>query len=160
MFKTILDTVEKHIYITTAFLSLLISLWLFASRDIISRDALLYVIAAQAFLNDGIGAAFKVWAWPFYSITFAVIHKITGLSLEHSAYSLTILFETIISVTFVKLYAKITFDGARLWVAMLFILTFVTLNDYKGDIWREYGFWAFGLMSFTNLFFIFKVRIN
>ncbi|MCU7799905.1 MAG: hypothetical protein KZQ70_07115 [gamma proteobacterium symbiont of Lucinoma myriamae] len=147
MFKTIIEAAEKHIYITTAFLSFLISLWLFSSRDIISRDAVLYVNAAQAFLDAGILAAFKVWAWPFYSIVIAITHKLTGFSLENSAYLLTIVLETIISVTFVKLYAKIAFQGARLWVAMLFILTFVTLNDYKGDIWREYGFWAFSLLA-------------
>ena len=158
MFKTILNTAEKHIYITTAFLSLLISLWLFASRDIISRDAVLYVKAAQAFLDSGIAAAFKVWPWPFYSIAIAFIHKLTGLSLEYSAYVLTILLETIISVTFVKLYAKIAFDGARLWVAMLFILTFVTLNDYKGDIWREYGFWAFGLLAIYQFILYFQTH--
>jgi len=147
MFKTIIEAAEKHIYITTAFLSFLISLWLFASRDIISRDAVLYVNAAQAFLDDGILAAFKIWAWPFYSIAIAIIHKLTGFSLENSAYLFTIVLETIISVIFVKLYEKIAFQGARLWVAMLFILTFVTLNDYKGDIWREYGFWAFSLLA-------------
>ncbi|MCN4144484.1 MAG: hypothetical protein LC437_05295 [Thiohalomonas sp.] len=156
MFKTILKIADKHIYITTAFLSLIISLWLFASRDIISRDAVLYVNAAQAFLDDGIGAAFEVLGWPFYSITIAVIHKLTGLSLEYSAYVLTILLETIISVTFVKLYAKIAFDGARLWVAMLFILTFVTLNDYKGDIWREYGFLAFSLLALYQFILYFQ----
>ncbi|MCU7937905.1 MAG: hypothetical protein KZQ64_04420 [gamma proteobacterium symbiont of Bathyaustriella thionipta] len=147
MFNTILKTADKHIYITTALLSLLISLWLFASRDIISRDAVLYVTAAQAFLDGGLGAAFKVWAWPFYSIAIAITHQLTGLNLEYSAYVLTILLETVISVTFVKIYSKIAFDGARLWVATLFILSFVTLNDYKGDIWREYGFWAFSLMA-------------
>ena len=158
MFKTIIKTAEKHIYITTAFLSLLLSLWLFASRDIISRDAVLYVKVSQAFLDDGIGAAFKVWAWPFYSIIIAITHKITGFSLENSAYLLTILLETIISITFVKIYSKIAFDGARLWVAMLFILTFVTLNDYKGDIWREYGFWAFGLLAVYQFILYFQTH--
>ncbi|MCU7836088.1 MAG: hypothetical protein KZQ83_12670 [gamma proteobacterium symbiont of Taylorina sp.] len=156
MFKTIIEMVERHIYVTTAFLSVLISLWLFISRDIISRDAILYIDIAKAFLDGGISAAFKVWGWPFYSFVIAFIHQLTGFSLENSAYFLTIVFETIISVIFVKLYSKIAFDGARLWVAMLFILTFVTLNDYKGDIWREYGFWAFSLMAIYQFILYFQ----
>jgi hypothetical protein len=147
MLKTITRLAETHIYFTTVSLSLLISLWLFVSRDIISRDAVLYVNTAQAFLDGGIGAAFKTWGWPFYSIVIAIIHKITGLSLELSAYVLTFVLETVISLAFVKLYSLIAFDRARLWVAMLFILTFVTLSNYKGDIWREYGFWAFSLIA-------------
>lgn len=147
MLKIIKQLTEQHIYATTAFLSLLISLWLFISRDIISRDAVLYVNTAQAFLDGGIGAAFKTWGWPFYSIAIAITHKITGLSLELSAHVLTVILETIISLSFVRLYTVIAFDKARLWVAMLFILTFVTLSNYKGDIWREYGFWAFSLIA-------------
>jgi len=158
MLKTILETAQKHIYLTTGLLSLLISLWLFASKDIISRDATLYMYTAQAFLDNGIGAAFKVWAWPFYPITIAITHKITGFSLENSAYFLSILMEMIISVTFVKIYQKIAFNGAHLWVAMLFILTFATLSDYKADIWREYGFWSFGLLAVYQFILYYQTR--
>ncbi len=156
MLKTIIKIAERHIYITTALLSLLISLGLFASRGIISRDAILYTEVAQAFLEHGLIASFKVWGWPFYSIFIAIIHKITGFNFELSAYFLTIIFETVISVTFIKLYSKVAFNGARLWVAMFFILTFATFNDYRADIWREYGFWAFGLIAIYQFVLYFQ----
>jgi len=158
MLKTIAANAERHIYFTTATLSLFISLWLYATSDIISRDSLLYVQVGHAFLNDGLAAAFKVWSWPFYSIAFATIHKVTGLGLEQSAHVLTILLEVIISLTFVKIYSRIAFEGARLWVAMLFILTFVTFNDYKGDIIREYGFWTFSLIALYQFIVYFQTQ--
>ncbi len=158
MLKTFTTIAEKHTYILCAFLSLLISLWLFASRDIISRDATLYIEAAQAFHSGGIGATFAVWRWPFYPIMIAVVHKLTGLGFEHSALLLTILFETIISITFVKIYSKVAFDGARLWVAMLFILTFVALSGYKAEILRGHGFWAFMLIAIYQFIIYFQTR--
>ncbi len=158
MLNTIIKIAERHIYLTTTLLSLLVSIGLFASRDIISRDAILYTEGAQAFLEHGFMASFKVWGWPFYSILLAIIHKITGFSFELSAYFLTIILETVISVTFVKLYSKVAFNDARLWVAMLFILTFATFNDYKADIWREYGFWAFGLIAIYQFVLYFQER--
>lgn len=158
MFRSIFSVAEKHIYITTAILSLLTSLWLFSSRDIISRDAVIYVSAAQELLDHGLAAALHIYYWPFYYIVIAAFHTITGFSIEISAYLLTILLETVISVAFVKVYEKIAFDGARLWVAMLFILTFVTLNDYKGDIWREYGFWAFSLLAIYQFISYFQTH--
>lgn len=156
MLTSILNTIKKNIYITTVFFSLSISLWLFASRDIISSDAVLYLQSSQAFLNGGFIAAFKAWKWPFYPICIAITHEITGFSLENSAYFLTIILETTISITFIKIYSKVAFDGARLWVAMLFILTFVTLSRYKGDIWREYGFWAFSLIAIYHYILYFQ----
>jgi len=66
MFKMLARIAEKHIYITTAVLSVLISSWLFVSGDIISRDSLLYVQVANAFLNDGVAGAFNVWGWQYY----------------------------------------------------------------------------------------------
>ncbi len=156
--KTCTLILEKHIYLISALLSLLISLWLFASNDIISRDATVYIEVAQAFHSGGISAAFAVWKWPFYSIVIDIVHQLTGLGFDHSAYLLTIIFETVITVTFVKVYSKIAFDGARLWVAMLFILTFLALNDYKADIIRGYGFWAFTLIAVYQFITYFQTK--
>ncbi len=138
---------EKQLLVITAFCSILLSLWLSASSDIISRDSTLYLKVAQAFLDAGFVEAFKTWSWPFYPVFFALIHQLTGLSLEHSAYALNAILNAVVCVAFVKIYSKIAFNGHRLWVAALFIITFVGFNDYRGDIIRGYGFWAFTLLA-------------
>lgn len=138
---------EKQLILITALLSLALSLWLSYSNDVISRDSTLYMRIAQKYLESGFIEAFKLWSWPFYSVFFAIIHKISGLNLEHSAYLLNAILEAIVCVSFVKIYAKIAFKDARLWVAALFILTFISFNNYRGDIIRGYGFWAFTLLA-------------
>ncbi len=59
---------EKQLILLTAFFSVLLSIWLIVSNDIISRDSTLYIKIAQTFLDDGAIEAFKLWGWPFYSI--------------------------------------------------------------------------------------------
>lgn len=138
---------EKKLLIVTALCSLLLSLWLTASNDIISRDSTLYLKVAQTFLDGGFVAAFKAWSWPFYPVIFAIVHQITGLNLEYSAYLLNAMLNLIVCVSFVKIYSRIAFNGHRLWIAALFIITFSSFNDYRGDIIRGYGFWAFTLLA-------------
>ena len=138
---------EKQLLIVTALLSLMISFWLSYSNDIISRDSTLYINIAQKYLDEGFIEAFKLWSWPFYAIFFAMLHQMTGLGLEYSAYLFSAILEAIICVVFVKIYCKIAFTEKHLWVAALFIITFTGFNAYRGDIIRGYGFWAFTLLA-------------
>ncbi len=125
----------------------MISFWLSYSNDIISRDSTLYINIAQKYLDEGFIEAFKLWSWPFYAIFFAMLHQMTGLGLEYSAYLFSAILEAIICVVFVKIYCKIAFTEKHLWVAALFIITFTGFNAYRGDIIRGYGFWAFTLLA-------------
>ena len=126
--------------VVIALLSLMISFWLSYSNDIISRDSTLYINIAQKYLDEGFIEAFKLWSWPFYAIFFAMLHQMTGLGLEYSAYLFSAILEAIICVVFVKIYCKIAFTEKHLWVAALFIITFTGFNAYRGDIIRGYGF--------------------
>ena len=148
--------IEDHIYLASILASMLISFWLIANDDIIYRDAVLYLTVARNFLDGGLISAFGTFPWPFYGISIAIVHKITSLNLEHSAYLLTIVFEAIICVTFVKLYICISPEKSRPWVALLFILTFPILNEYRGEILRGYGFWAFTLMATYHFILYFQ----
>lgn len=139
--------IEDHIYLVSILGSTLISLWLIATNDIVFRDAVLYLTVARNFLDGGLASAFSTFTWPFYGILIAIIHKITSLNLEHSAYLLTITLEATVTVTFVKLHVCISPERSRPWVALLLILTFPILNEYRGEIIRGYGFWAFTLMA-------------
>ncbi len=150
---------EKQLFIATAIASVLLSVWLSASNDIISRDSTLYLNVAQTFLDSGFIAAFKHWSWPFYPVFFALVHQITGLSLEYSAYLLNAVLNVIVCVSFVKIYSRIAFNRHRLWVAVLFIISFTGFNDYRGDIIRGYGFWAFTLLA-LNYYLVFFQTAN
>lgn len=152
------NLIEKNSSLFSLFFSVVISLWLIYNNDIISRDSILYLQVAQNFLNDGLAAAFNTFKWPFYGIFIALVHKITNLSLEGSAYFLSIILEAMICVVFMKIYSRIIQNDSHLWVGLLFILSLPFFNEYRGDIIRGYGFWAFTLLAVYQFILYFQTN--
>ena len=138
---------DRQVVLLTGFISVLMTLWLLYSGDIISRDSIRYLTDSQSLLDQGPGAALQSYGGPLYSLFIIAVQSLSGLSLAESAYLLTLVFEAIICMTFVKLYALLKTKDARLWVAAIFILSFPAFNDYRADIIRGYGFWMFALLA-------------
>ncbi|MCU7960705.1 MAG: hypothetical protein KZQ58_12075, partial [gamma proteobacterium symbiont of Bathyaustriella thionipta] len=138
---------ERQLVAVTALLSILISLWLLYSGDIISRDAVGYLADAQNIQAHGYRAALQAYGGPLYAILISGVHSISRLSLQDSAHLLSILFEALICISFIKLYALIKTEEGRLWVAAFFILSFPIFNEYRAEILRGSGFWLFGLLA-------------
>lgn len=131
----------------TALLSILLSLFAIARTDIIAIDAVWYLEASQAYLEQGITAAFQVYFWPFFSLFIAFIHQLTGLSLEYSAYSLNIILAVLLSDAFLRTYQILHNKTDGLWVAALVILSFKSVLVYLGEILKDMGCWSFTLLS-------------
>jgi len=122
-------------------------LFAIAGRDVINKDGILYVNVAKAFLSEGLSGAIEVYNWPVYGILIGLVHQVSGLSFENSAYSLNTLFLVIICVVFVRIYEEISSKESRIWIAAILILALPVLNDYRDFVIRGFGFWAFMLIA-------------
>lgn len=130
----------------SAFLaSLLLSLiaWLGST---VNRDGVLYLQAAQAFLDGGFAAAKSVFPWPFFSILIAVTSRLTGLGLEASGYLLNALF---MAGTCALMTTCVHREKPALtWLALLTVLALPGLNEYRNELLREFGCWFFIMLAF------------
>ncbi len=132
---------------TTFTASLLLSFiaWLGSS---VNRDGMLYVKAAQAFIDGGLSAAHELFNWPFLPVTMGMISTISGLSPEAAGFSLNAFF---MAGTCALMVASIERKQRELaWVACLTVLALPGFNEYRNELLREYGCWFFLMLSFWS----------
>ena len=135
------------LYSLTFVASMAVSLIVYMQGAIVNPDGLLYLEVAKRFIEDGAAAAFEVYDWPFYGIFIGLVHGITALSYEHSAYLLNSISVSAACAVFVAIYSEIGTHKARPWLAALLILALPVLNDYRDLIVRDFAFWAFCLLA-------------
>lgn len=132
-------------------LSLVISVIDNSTHHVLSPDSSLYIFTAQTFLDHGLEAAVETYKWPFLSIFIAAIHSITGFSLIFSGHALIAFIYAAITCTFISLTRDLGGSNRTLVLALLVIIIFPTLNDYRSYITRDAGFWLFTLLSLQQL---------
>jgi hypothetical protein len=130
--------------------SLLLSLIATATDDVLNSDGMLYVDTARVFVEQGIGAAFRGFEWPFLSLLIGAASVATGLSYIAAAQLLDALTLAALSAGFVLLYRES--GGRRDWVAAAVIVLSPFLNEYRSYVIRDFGYWCFGLWAI--LFFV------
>lgn len=130
----------------SAFLaSLLLSLvaW---SGSTVNRDGVLYLQAAQAFLDGGFVSAKSVFPWPFFPILIACLSHVTGIGLENAGYLLNALF---MAGAIALMVACVNREKPELtWIASLTLLALPGFNEYRNELLREFGCWFFIMLSF------------
>ena len=136
-----------RIRIFTAFTSLILSLIAVYFDDLINRDGVLYVDMARGFLQGGLEETAKLYNWPFFSIIIAYLHKLTTLTIETCAYLLCSLLFILLNDTLVRISHKILPNKQQLLIAVLFILCFQPINEYRDFIIRDIGYWAFSALT-------------
>ncbi len=134
-----------------AVLSLLLSAWLIYIDPLVNRDGILYLRAADAYLSDGVGAAFALFDRPLLPLAFGLLHQMTGIPLLTAAQLLISAIYAGLSVSF--LHAVKTLGGNRQiqLIAVLIILTHPIINDYRSSIMRDPGYWMFCLLAMVEL---------
>lgn len=115
-------------------------------------DGILYLQTASAFLQNGVHAAVAVYPWPFYSILVAITSLLTTFSLENSAFLLNLILTTTIVISFIAIVKECGGNRQTQIFAAIIILVFPYLNHDRDNILRDFGYYAFGLLSL--LFFI------
>ena len=135
--------------------SLLISLWITCSTDVINNDGVLYLSAAKLISAGHWSAACgmqELGCWLLFPSLVALIGGLTALSLENSAYLLDAALSGLMVFVFLTLVRELGADRRTLLIAALVILLHPYLNESRADVIRDHGYWAFYLT--TVLFFM------
>ncbi|MFM2008322.1 MAG: hypothetical protein RIR02_272, partial [Pseudomonadota bacterium] len=145
---------SKHLYfILIAFSAILAARIQYIQHGWINPDTVLYFESARLIALGDFKEAVKVFNWPLYSLCMAGVHKLTTLSIHHSAQVLSIVFFAITTVSFVKIIElgggnkKTMLAGALILFSSLYIV-----GDVLEMLMRDQGFWACFLSSLV--FFI------
>jgi hypothetical protein len=141
----------NRIRAVTVTLSLLLSWLALALNDQPNHDAYEYVRAAEIVLQSGLTDAYAHYQWAHYSLLLAGIHALTGVDIFTAAYLLNATLFALISLGFVNLVAAATPSRRVVWLAVLIILIFPTLNESRYLIVRDTGFLAFSLLAMLQL---------
>jgi 4-amino-4-deoxy-L-arabinose transferase-like glycosyltransferase len=131
--------------------SLLLSLWLILIDPIVTRDAIIYLRAADAYLQDGLFASQQVFGRPLLPIVIGMLNQLTGIPLLYVGLILNSLFYALLSVCFVATTATLGGNRRVQTFAALVILFHPVIADYRSSILRDPAFWAFMLLAFRSL---------
>ena len=136
-----------------ALVTIFVSIWIIVTDDLINSDGVLYLeVAAKMLAGDWL-AAVNQYSWPFYSLLIAAVSKISFLPLESSAYVVGVLVQALLTFMFVRCAQALGGNTKVAIFAAILILTNVTMNGYRDQIIRDFGYWAF---FFTALYYFLR----
>ncbi len=130
--------------------SLLLSVHVGFAVSVPNDDAFLYARTAEIFLQDGVGAAFEHFAWAGYPVLIGLVAT-AGLEVLTAAYLLNALFFAVLTFAFASICREFSQDRGLLALAALTILLFPEINEYRFQILRDSGFWAFAMLGLWQL---------
>jgi hypothetical protein len=121
--------------------SLLLSLIAILGVVTVGRDGAFYLDIARQVGEQGPAVAWKLFDWPWYSLLLAATHQVLRLPLEACAYLWSALFLAGACTLMVDAVRQ-RVPQAAYW-ACLVVLAMPAMNQFRGDIIRESGFWFF-----------------
>ncbi|QFU74215.1 hypothetical protein EY643_00335 [Halioglobus maricola] len=131
--------------------SLILSAWLIAMDPLINRDAIIYLRAADAYLQHGFAASQQEFGRPLLSICIALIHKWTGLPILWAGQILTTLFYAVLCTGFVAVIHVLGGDRRVQLIGAVVVLSHPMLNHLRSSIMRDPIYWALLLLAFREL---------
>ena len=131
------------VYIGAGIISLLLSLWQIQGIAQINHDAVYYLLAIQ-----GDAASIQqIGNWLFYPKLIGIISSLLGMDAELSAHLLNSLLDTLLVLAFIRLIEELGGSKRSLIWAAVVVLSLPYLNENRGDIIRDHGYWAFTLIA-------------
>lgn len=130
------------------FLSLLLSPLVYSPGLLVNSDGILYLYVAADIVQQGFSSAFTLYNWPFYSGLIALGHEISNLSYINVAFTLNNIFLATTTLIFITLLKILGGNKRVQWLGMVVFLTYLGIIDYRGDIFRDYGYWLGFLFQF------------
>ncbi len=137
----------KQILYFAALMSVCLSLAQYIIGGDLNPDGIVYLRAAQAFIEHGFSASMQVYNWPLYPMLIAFIHKATLLSYQDSAIVINTVLQAGITLGFVLLVKELGGNVTTQFFATLIILLQPHLNGYHDDYIRDFGYWCFYLFA-------------
>ncbi len=131
--------------------SLLLSAWLVAIDPVINRDAILYLRAAEAYLDQGLLASQALHGRPVLSICIAWLHQVTTIPLLYCGLILNAAFYAVLVLAFVATVAALGGDRRTQLFAAALILSHPIINEYRSSIMRDPAYWALLMVSVWQL---------
>ncbi len=147
---------QKYLIFFAVILNCLITSLSLLHHQPINVDGIIYLKAAQAYLDQGFHVAVANYPWPFYSIFIALTSQLTHLSLLHAGFVLNTVLTSILVVTFVLLIKELGGTLFEQYLGLFTIICYPFLNHDLYNILRDFGYYAFFLVAF--LFFIYYLR--
>lgn len=116
-------------------------------RDLINKDGVLFVEAAEAFKRGDLDRAFAIFPWPFISVAIAGISSMFGISAEVAAHLLNLGY-WVVAVAAMQLILRELGGGPRVIAcgALLMMMHPQTLQTLS-SIFRGTGYAAFLLVG-------------
>lgn len=153
MLNAIVRSVEnRSVYLVAIVASVLLSLLAVYADPLINRGGLAQLMAAEAFVAEGIDGAMYFVSWPFYSVMIAMVHLLCGVPMLVAARLLSGVFFAVLVVAFIALVRHC--DGSRrlpFWAALV-VLTAPAINEYRHYIISDFGLWACFLLAVLCLY--------
>jgi hypothetical protein len=147
--KSCLAKIDIRIY--AVLFSIIISLLALCNRDPLNMDGIFYLTIAAAYNKAGLAAAMSLYGWPFYAVFIGLFSQLSHLSLLYSAYCINTFCATLIVIAYLTLLKELSAARSVQIIGALLILVYPTLNDYRVNIIRDLGFWAFALIALLHL---------
>lgn len=116
----------------------------------INTDGSLYLRLAES-LSQGANWDELDYGQPFYSWLVAGVAQLTTLSFKHAAWLINAAFCSALAVYFVRLCLCLRPGRDMAVIAALVILFYPPLNEYRGYVVRDFGFWAFAVVGLYHL---------
>ena len=137
-----------------AVLCSLILTFIVVSQDHMPNDdGVLYLLSAEQFAEGEWSKALQLYDWPLYGTLIASVHVLSGMGIETSAYALNGLLQAVLVFVFLGVVSALGGDRKTVLAASVLILIFPNLNEYRSEIIRGHGYWAFAMLG---LFFLLK----
>ena len=138
-------------YRWVALASLLLSAWLIALDPLINRDAIIYLRAADAYLQDGFTASQQHFGRPVLSICMAWIHQLTGIPLVYAGLAITTTFYALLCCAFVASVHTLGGDRRVQLIAAIVILSHPMINNDRSSIMRDPAYWTLLLLALREM---------
>lgn len=151
--KEVMRSIKKlPVELVAVAISVLLSIWLVYSDNVINGDGVLYLKSAEAFANGNWQEGVNIYRWPLYAALIGGLHYISGLETDVVAYVLNGALYALLVWTFLSIVKFFGADRRTLWIAAILILALPSLNSYRAFIIRDVGYWAFYLLGLSAFF--------
>lgn len=105
-------------------------------------DAVFYLVAAEAWIENGVGGAMDIYWRPFYSILIGSLAMASGLSTVASAHVLDALMGAGLLVAMQLLIRELGGDLRTQAIGVALVLLLPSLNAFRVLIIRDFGYWT------------------
>ncbi len=137
---------NADIYLISIIASVIMSIWVIATDDLINNDGYDYLTMALAFIHKGpmaIGLN-RLWLMP---ASIAALASTFHITLEMAAYLLSSLAFIIITTTFIAITKELGGDRRAQIFSAIIILTLPYMNEGRSEILRDHLYWALSLIA-------------